>query len=74
MGVFLEIFGYIGTALVLVSMMMTSVKWLRIFNLAGAAVSMIYGALMQTWPVAVLNFGIIVIHIVKLCRLRSAKK
>ena len=73
MNIYLEIFGYIGTVLVLVSMMMTSVRWLRIFNLAGAAVSMVYGALVNTWPVAVLNLGIIIIHIVKLCCLRRAK-
>lgn len=74
MNVFLELFGYLGTALVLISMMMTSVRWLRLVNLSGAVVSMIYAVLVQTWPVAVLNFGLIVIHIVKLMQLRGKKE
>lgn len=74
MNVFLELFGYLGTALVLISMMMTSVRWLRLVNLSGAVISMIYAILVQTWPVAVLNFGLIVIHIVKLIQLRGKKE
>ena len=70
MNIYLEIFGYIGTALVLISMMMTSVKRLRIVNMSGAVISMIYAALVRAWPVAVLNLGLTAIHIVQLCRLR----
>ena len=55
MNVYLEIFGYIGMALVLVSMMMTSVKWLRILNMSGAVICAIYGILTNTWPTALLN-------------------
>ena len=73
MNLYLEIFGYLGTGLVLVSMMMTSVKWLRVFNMAGAVVSMIYAIAVQTWPVAVLNLGIIVIHTVKLGCLKHSE-
>lgn len=74
MNVFLELFGYLGTALVLISMMMTSVKWLRLVNMTGSLISMIYAILVHTWPVALLNFGLIVIHIVKLSRLRGVKE
>lgn len=74
MNIYLEIFGYLGTALVLVSMMMTSVKWLRIFNMSGAAITTIYAILCNTWPVAVLNAGLIVIHIVKLIRMKKEEK
>ena len=40
--IYLEIFGYIGTALVIISMMMTSVLKLRIINMCGGVISLIY--------------------------------
>lgn len=69
----LEIFGYCGTALVLFSMMMTSVVKLRVFNAAGSLISMIYAYLCNTWPVVLLNFGLLLIQIVQLIRLRRVK-
>ena len=71
MNVYLEIFGYMGMALVLVSMMMTSVKWLRIINMSGAVICAIYGILTNTWPTALLNIGLLIIQIVQLIRLRK---
>lgn len=70
MNVFLEIFGYIGMALVLISMMMTSVKWLRIVNMSGAVICAIYGIMTNTWPTALLNLGLLIIQVVQLHRLR----
>ena len=70
MNIYLETFGYIGTALVLISMMMTSVKRLRLLNVSGSAISLIYAVTMNTWPVAALNLGLIIINIIQLCRLR----
>ena len=69
MNVYLEIFGYVGMALVLVSMMMTSLKWLRILNMTGAVICATYGMLTNTWPTAMLNLGILIIQIVQLIRL-----
>lgn len=74
MNVYLEIFGYIGMALVLVSMMMTSLKWLRILNMSGAIICAIYGVLTNTWPTALLNIGLLLIQIVQLCRLHLQEK
>jgi hypothetical protein len=68
MNIYLEIFGYIGTALVLLSMMMTSVDKLRWINMAGSLISMIYAILCQTWPVALLNLGLILINSTQLMR------
>lgn len=69
MNVFFEIFGYVGMALVLISMMMTSVKWLRIVNMSGALICAIYGIMTNTWPTALLNLGLLIIQIVQLYRL-----
>ena len=74
MNVYLEIFGYVGMALVLVSMMMTSVKWLRILNMSGAVICAVYGILTNTWPTACLNIGLLIVQMVQLYRLRLQEK
>lgn len=71
MNVYLEIFGYVGMALVLLSMMMTSLKWLRVVNMSGAIVCALYGILTNTWPTAFLNIGLLIIQIVQLIRLHK---
>lgn len=73
MNLYLELFGYLGTALVLISMMMTSVSRLRVLNMSGSVICAIYGMLTNTWPTVALNVCLIVIHIVQLVRLRRCK-
>lgn len=73
MNIYLEIFGYIGTALVIVSMMMTSVLKLRIINMSGALISLIYAVCVQTWPVAVLNACLLCINFVQTVRQLTQK-
>ena len=68
MDIALEIFGYIGTALIILSIMMTSVLKLRIFNASGSLISLIYALLTNSGPVALLNaclFGINLFHIIR---------
>ena len=74
MNIWLDVFGYIGMVLVLVSMMMTSLKWLRILNMSGAIICAIYGVLTNTWPTALLNIGLLLIQIVQLFRLYLQEK
>ena len=69
MNIYLEIFGYIGTALVLLSMMMTSVVKLRLINTIGSLISMIYAFLSGAWPVVFLNLGLIIINVWQLIKL-----
>ena len=54
----LEIFGYIGSAVVVASFAMTSVRKLRIINGIGAILSVVYALLMGTYPFVIMN-GII---------------
>lgn len=70
MNIYLEIFGYIGTGFVLLSLMMTSVVKLRLFNMAGSVINTIYAFLTGTWPVVFLNVGLIIINVWQLIRLR----
>ena len=63
-----EIIGYIGTALVLFSMMMTSVVKLRLVNILGSLFSMTYALLAGAYPVALMNAGLIIINLFQLIR------
>ncbi len=66
-----ELIGYIGSALVLVSFMMSSVVKLRIVNIIGALVSLIYGILIQAYPTVALNGVLILINLVQLMRVAN---
>ena len=68
MNIYLEIFGYIGTALVILSMMMKSINKLRMINVMGATVSMIYSAIIDAWPIVVLNACLIAINMFHLTK------
>lgn len=72
--IYLEIFGYIGTALVLLSMMMSSVVKLRIINICGSVISAVYAIMSVAYPVALLNVGLIAINTVQLVRYYRAKR
>ena len=66
--VMLEIFGYIGTAIVLLSFLMTDMKLMRIVNMTGGTISLIYAFFNNSMPVVVLNASIITINMVQLIR------
>jgi hypothetical protein len=62
MNIYLEIFGYIGTALVIISMTMKSMNKLRIVNICGAVISAIYSAIISAWPIVLLNVTLTAIN------------
>ena len=66
---FLELFGYLGTALVLISFVMHDIKWLRAVNMAGGTISLIYAICVNTMPVVVLNGSLILINGIQLARI-----
>ncbi len=70
----LEIFGYFGTALVLVSFIMKDIKWLRAVNMAGGLISLIYAICVNTMPVVVLNAALITINGVQLMRIITEER
>lgn len=65
----LELFGYLGTALVLLSFLLTDIKWLRLVNMSGGLISLIYAIFTNTMPVVVLNASLIIINGVQLARI-----
>ena len=59
----LEWLGYLASALVVISLMMSSILRLRWFNLAGALLMCVYGVLIHAAPVAVLNLFIVLVDL-----------
>lgn len=73
----LELYGYLGSALIAISLMMADIYKLRWINLVGAGAFASYGLLIGAWPVAALNGFIVLIDAVHLWQLyrqpRAAK-
>ncbi|MCI2964251.1 MULTISPECIES: YgjV family protein [Shewanella] len=63
--------GYLASVVVAVSLMMSNIKKLRWWNLIGAALFVAYGVAIGAYPVALVNFFIVLIdtyYLVKLYR------
>lgn len=69
----LDLFGYVGSVLVELSLMMSNIKRLRWINLIGAAAFSLYGLLIGATPVFVLNGWIVLVNIYYLIRLYQFK-
>ncbi|WP_294430898.1 YgjV family protein [uncultured Treponema sp.] len=70
----LEIVGYIGSVFVVVSMLMTSVVKLRLINMIGSVISIIYAAIVHAYPLALMNFCLVVINSINLYKLLNTKR
>ncbi|GAB3120563.1 YgjV family protein [Glaciibacter psychrotolerans] len=68
------VFGWIGSALVVFSLLQTHMTRLRIFNLIGCVLAIIYNAPLAIWPSVGLNAALSVINIVQLIRLRRGSE
>jgi hypothetical protein len=60
---FIDIFGFIGSIVVALSIMMSNVVRFRVINLIGAGTFATYGLLVEAYPVACLNSFIVMIDI-----------
>jgi GNAT superfamily N-acetyltransferase len=69
-----ELIGYAASIMVAVSLMMSSILRLRVLNLAGAALFSVYGLLIGSTPVAVVNAFIVGINVFYLARIFGAKE
>ena len=68
--VLIEMIGYTGSAIVLVSFLMTSVFKLRVVNTVGSVIFMIYALIIQTYPTAIMNLCLALINIRFLWKMR----
>ncbi len=70
----LEIIGYIGSFLVVISMLMSSIVRLRIINTIGSVISGVYAVICGALPLALMNLCLIIINVVNLIRLLGSRK
>ena len=72
--IIIEIIGYAGSALVLISMLMTSVVRLRIINLIGSVIFSLYALAIRSYPTALMNICLAAINIYHLLRIFRQQK
>ena len=72
--ILLELIGYLGSLLVIVSMLMTSVVKLRIINTIGSVIFCGYALAIHSYPTAAMQLCLIIINFVKLYKLNNTKK
>lgn len=70
----IEMIGYFGSVLVVISMLMTSVVKLRVVNMMGASIFTIYACLIHSYPTALLNAFLVVINSYNLWQLLKTKR
>lgn len=61
-----EVLGYIASVLIAISFVMKSIKKLRLFNIVGATLFVVYSIIIRAWPVALINLFSIGINIYRL--------
>ena len=70
---YLELFGYLGSVMVVVSMLMTSVVKLRVLNAVGSMISGTYALLIGSFPLMLMNVCLLAINLYNLVRLLRVK-
>lgn len=70
----LELIGYVGSLLVIISMLMTSVVKLRIINTIGSVIFCGYAICIHSYPTAAMQVCLILINIINLHKLTNTKK
>ncbi len=68
-----ELVGYLGSLLIIISMTRTSILHLRLIGLAGSLTFFVYSILIGAYPVAVVNAVIAGVHLFFLRQLRSKR-
>ena len=69
-----EVIGYTASALVAISLMMSSILRLRLINLVGSAAFSLYGLLIHAYPVAAMNGFIVLINLYYLYRMLRTRE
>lgn len=70
----IELVGYLGSFLVLVSFLMTSVYKLRIVNTIGSVIFMTYALIIKSYPTAIMNFCLVLINLHFLYKMSHTEK
>ena len=71
--IIIELVGYLGSVLVVISMLMTSVKKIRIVNSCGAGIFAVYALIIHSYPTALMNTCLVLINLYTLAKMRAEK-
>ena len=66
--------GTLAGVIILLSFLLKEVKWIRIVNIFGALGMVIYGFAIYSMPTIILNFGLIIVHLIYLVKLKRDNK
>lgn len=67
----IEILGILASVMVLISFFMKSEKKIRVINIVGAVMFVIYGIIINAFSVWFLNLALVATHIVRLLELED---
>ncbi len=67
-----EAIGWIGSVLLVISLLQTRVLRLRVLNTVAGVVLIVYNGIIEVWPMVAMNVAIVIINLVFIGRLRSA--
>lgn len=70
----IELAGYLGSTLVVISMLMSSVVKLRVINTIGSCISAAYALIIHSYPLALMNICLIIINCYNLAKLLKSKQ
>jgi hypothetical protein len=73
--VWIEVFGWIGSGLLVISLLQGKMLRLRVINSIASVMLVLYNALVETWPMVGVNAAVVLInvwHIVRILRERRA--
>lgn len=69
-----EAIGWIGSVLLVTSLLQTRVLRLRVLNSVAGVILVVYNGIIEVWPMVAVNAAIVVINIVFIRRLRTARQ
>ncbi|MFV0254240.1 MAG: hypothetical protein ACK5H2_13010 [Beutenbergiaceae bacterium] len=70
--VLVEVFGWTGSVLVVLSLLLANQLKFRLWNLIGSGIATTYNAIFGIWPFVAMNFAIVVIDAYWIWRLKRA--
>lgn len=66
-----ELIGILGTVLILIGFLSDSEKKIRLFDMAGSILFVVYGIMIAAYSNILLNGILVIVHIVKLKKMRT---
>ena len=70
----IELIGYLGSALVVASMLMSSVVKLRVINTIGSGIFAAYALMIHSYPTALMNACLVGINLYNLAKLTRKER